>query len=336
MSKRIFALVLTALLSLSVMTACAGNASSSQQSASSAASEAPAASQTEEYTPSYPIVSEKVTFTAAVPMDNVSEHLWYKAYEEATNVAIDWQYWSDWETQLGVALSGNEVPDIIFNLYNTGMDKAQSLKYGQQKYFINYKDYLKYMPDLVALMDAHPESYKTVENEDGSMYALPAFRQTLTAFPGTLYYRTDMFQEAGIEAPKTTDDLLQATKDLQSYYGKDNKNFIAFQPYSSTHLSSQLLYYLFPAFGDEVDMEFGSSDGKTVTYNYTSEQYRHLMEYMSELYTCGGFDKTSFQRTEPMPRQFCWRTMRRSRPTVRFILWITSRAATMMSICSLR
>lgn len=294
MSKRIFALVLTALLSLSVMTACAGNASSSQQSASSAASEAPAASQTEEYTPSYPIVSEKVTFTAAVPMDNVSEHLWYKAYEEATNVAIDWQYWSDWETQLGVALSGNEVPDIIFNLYNTGMDKTQALKYGQQKYFINYKDYLKYMPDLVALMDAHPESYKTVENDDGSMYALPAFLQTLTAFAGTIYYRTDMFQEAGIEAPKTTDDLLQATKDLQSYYGKDNKSFIAFQPYSSTHLSSQLLYYLFPAFGDEVDMEFGSSDGKTVTYNYTSEQYRHLMEYMSELYTCGGFDKNIF------------------------------------------
>lgn len=294
MSKRIFALVLTALLSLSVMTACAGNASSSQQSASSAASEAPVTSQTEEYTPSYPIVSEKLPFTAAVPMDNVSEHLWYKAYEEATNVAIDWQYWSDWETQLGVALSGNEVPDIIFNLYNTGMDKAQALKYGQQKYFINYKDYLKYMPDLVALMDAHPESYKTVENDDGSMYALPAFLQTLTAFAGTIYYRTDMFQEAGIEAPKTTDDLLQATKDLQSYYGKDNKNFIAFQPYSSTHLSSQLLYYLFPAFGDEVDMEFGSSDGKTVTYNYTSEQYRHLMEYMSELYASGGFDKNVF------------------------------------------
>jgi len=294
MSKRIFALVLTALLSLSVMTACAGNASSSQQSASSAASEAPVTSQTEGYTPSYPIVSEKVTFTAAVPMDNVSEHLWYKAYEEATNVAIDWQYWSDWETQLGVALSGNEVPDIIFNLNNTGMDKAQALKYGQQQYFINYKDYLKYMPDLVALMDAHPESYKTVENDDGSMYALPAFLQTLTAFAGTIYYRTDMFQEAGIEAPKTTDDLLQATKDLQSYYGANNKDFIAFQPYSNAHLSSQLLYYLFPAFGDEVDIEFGSSDGKTVTYNYTSEQYRHLMEYMSELYASGGFDKNVF------------------------------------------
>ena len=294
MSKRIFALVLTALLSLSVMTACAGNASSSQQSASSAASEAPVTSQTEEYTPSYPIVSEKVTFTAAVPMDNVSEHLWYKAYEEATNVAIDWQYWSDWETQLGVALSGNEVPDLIFNLANTGMDKAQALKYGQQKYFINYKDYLKYMPDLVALMDAHPESYKTVENDDGSMYALPAFRQTLTAFAGTIYYRTDMFAEAAVEVPKTTDELLQAVKDLQSYYGANNKDFIAFQPYSNAHLSSQLLYYLFPAFGDEVDIEFGSSDGKTVTFNYISDQYRRLMEYMHELYTSGGFDKNIF------------------------------------------
>lgn len=295
MFKKVFALILSVLLGIGMMTACSGNASSSAPASSSTASETSTSSQEEEtYTPTYPIVSEKVTFTAAVPMDGVSEHLWYKAYEEATNVAIDWQYWSDWETQLGVALSGNEVPDLIFNLYNTGMPKEQALKYGQQKYFINYKDYIKYMPDLVALMDAHPESYKTVENEDGSMYALPAFLQTLTAFAGTIYYRTDMFAEAAVEVPKTTDELLQAVKDLQSYYGANNKDFIAFQPYSNGHLTSQLLYYLFPAFGDEVDMEFGSSDGKTVTFNYTSEQYRRLMEYMHELYTSGGFDKNIF------------------------------------------
>lgn len=295
MFKKALALVLTALMSVGVLSACTGSPASSQAPASSAAgSQAATSSQEEAYTPTYPIVTEKKTFTAAVPADKLKDHIWYKAYEEATNVAIDWQYWSDWETQLGVALSGGELPDLIFNLNAGGMDKEQALKYGKQGTFINYKDYLKYMPDLVALMDAHPESYALVENEDGSMYALPGFLQTLTAFAGTVYYRTDMFQEAGVSVPKTTDELLQAVKDVQSHFGANNKSFVAFQPYSASHLTSQLLYFLFPSFGDEVDMEFGSLDNKTVTYNYTSDQYRHMMEYMHELYTSGGFDKNIF------------------------------------------
>ncbi len=328
MSKKIFALLLAALVSLSVMTACGGGESSSEKSESSedeasnssAEDESDSSaenelqssaengsessgddesadnSQEEAYEPSYPIVPEKVTFTAAIDVneENVSDQPWYKAYEEATNVAIDWQIWSDWENQIGVVLAGNELPDILFNLGNGGINKQQALKYGQQGYFVNYKDYLKYMPDLVALMDEHPESYRLVENEDGSIYTLPHFVETLTAFNGTIFYRTDMFEEAGIEVPKTTDDLLQATKDLQSYYGKDNKDFIAFQPYNTVAMSGQLAYFLFPAFGDEVDQEFGSLDGKTVTFNYTSEQYRRMLEYMNELYTSGGFDKNIY------------------------------------------
>jgi len=220
--------------------------------------------------------------------------VWYQAYEKATNVSFQWTYWSDWATQLGVALAGDDMPDLIFDLYNEGLDKASVLKYGQQGMFVDYKKYIKYMPDLTTLMDANPESYACVENDDGSMYALPCFTETPTAFTGPLYYRTDMFKEAGVSVPKTTDELLQTVKTLQQYFGKDNNKFIAFQPYSSTHLTQNLLYYLFPSFGDDVDIEFGSKDGKTVTYNYISDQYRHMMEYVNQLYVSGGFDKNIF------------------------------------------
>lgn len=305
MSKKTIAFILTAIMVISMMAACGNTTSpsaspeatptaSAETNASAAPTDGDNTNSGEEYVPTYPIVAEKVTFTASVPNDKVADHIWYKAYEEATNVAIDWQYWSDWNTQLGVALASDSTPDLIFNLTNAGLDKATVLKYGQQNYFINYKDYLHLMPDLVALMDANPESYKAVENPDGSMYALPQFLQTLTAMAGTVYYRTDMFEEAGVAVPTTTDELLQAVKDLQAYFGKDNSSFVAMQPYASTHLASQLMYYLFPAFGDEIDMSFGAIDGSNVTYNYTSDQYRHMLEYMNELYNSGGFDKNIF------------------------------------------
>ena len=54
---------------------------------------------------------------------------------------------------------------------------------------------------------------------------LPCYTETLTAFAGTIYYRTDMFEEAGVAEPTTTDELLQAVKDIQAYFGKDNDDF---------------------------------------------------------------------------------------------------------------
>lgn len=243
-----------------------------------------------------PIVDEQVTFTAVAPSvwgDNMDEKIWYKAYEEATNVKIDWQYWPEWETQLGVALAGNDIPDLLFNIY-TGLDKPTTLKYGQQGIFVDYSQYMQYLPNLTKLMEKYPESRACVTNEDGSIYALPCYTETLTAFAGTIYYRTDMFQEAEISEPRTTDELLEAVKKLQDFYGKDNKDFVAFQVLNKDHMSGQIAFSLFPAFGEEVDREFGALDGKTVTFNQTSDQWRRTLEYMHELYNSGGFDKNIF------------------------------------------
>ncbi len=298
MSKKLLAMYLTAILCATALGGCGGGEDASSTASAGGESASSAAPVVEEdYVPTFPIVEEQATFTAVTPpsggFSNMDQKIWYQAYEEATNVKIEWSYWPDWETQIGVALAGNDLPDLLFNLY-TGLDKPTTLQYGQQGTFVDYSQYMQYLPYLEKLMEQYPESRALVTNEDGSMYALPCYTETLTAFSGTVYYRTDMFEEAGIAEPTTTDELLDAVKKLQDYFGKDNPDFIAFQPLDYMSMDSHIPLLLFPSFGEEVDREFGASDGKTVTYNYISDQWRRTLEYMHELYNSGGFDRNIY------------------------------------------
>ena len=298
MSKKVFAAIFAAILAVSAFSGCGDNGGSSTPSSStpssSSGSSTPVSGSDEPYTPTYPIVSEPVTFTAASSFDNMPNTLWYNAYAEATNVNIEWTYWSDWETQMGIALAGDSLPDFVFNLYMSGTDKASIEQYGKAGTLVEYGQYLNIMPNLSAMFEQYPESRVACVNEDGTLYGFPAYLQTPTAYSGTVYYRTDMFKEAGVSEPTTTDELLNAVKTLQEYYSAKDSEFIAFMPYNSGHVTGHLAYWLFPAFGDAVDMDYGTTDGKTVAYNRISDQYRHMMEYLHELYISGGYYKECF------------------------------------------
>ena len=298
MSKKVFATIFAAILAVSAFSGCGDNGGSSTPSgstpSSSSGSSTPVSGSDEPYTPTYPIVSEPVTFTAASSFDNMPNTLWYNAYAEATNVNIEWTYWSDWETQMGIALAGDSLPDFVFNLYMSGTDKASIEQYGKAGTLVEYGQYLNIMPNLSAMFEQYPESRVACVNEDGTLYGFPAYLQTPTAYSGTIYYRTDMFKEAGLSEPTTTDELLNAVKTLQEYYSAKDSEFVAFMPYNSGHVTGHLAYWLFPAFGDAVDMDYGTTDGKTVAYNRISDQYRHMMEYLHELYVSGGYYKECF------------------------------------------
>lgn len=298
MSKKVFATIFAAILAVSAFSGCGDNGGSSTPSgstpSSSSGSSTPVSGSDEPYTPTYPIVSEPVTFTAASSYENMPNTLWYNAYAEATNVNIEWTYWSDWETQMGIALAGDSLPDFVFCLSMAGTDKATIEQYGKAGTLVEYGQYLNIMPNLSAMFEQYPESKVACVNEDGTLYGFPSYLQTPTACAGTIYYRTDMFKEAGLSEPTTTDELLNAVKTLQEYYGAKDSDFTAFMPYNSGHVTGQLAYWLFPAFGDAVDMDYGTTDGKTVAYNRISDQYRHMMEYLHELYISGGYYKECF------------------------------------------
>lgn len=240
----------------------------------------------------FPIVDETVTYTAVSANENTTTGKWNEYWEDATNVHIDWTYWpaTDFDVHYATTMAGDLLPNLFFL---SGRDKASAYDAGDAGTFVDYRDYLEYMPYMLEMMEEFPEAWPAVQNDDGSIYGLPHIYMTLTAAPGTIYYRTDMMEEAGLEVPTTTDEFLQFVNDVQDYYSEDNDEFIAFQVWSSTHMNF-IEYFFFPAFGEHIDPGFAANDDGEVVYNFTSEQYRLFLEFANELYESDGFDKNIY------------------------------------------
>lgn len=289
MKTKIIAIVLSVLMLVGLITGCAqtdtGSTTGTTQKSAEATTEGKAS---EPYVPTFPIVEEKVTFTAVTNRENMGDRVFSQAYEEATNVHIDWIYYSDPETQVGITLASGELPDMFFRI---GVDKLKAKQYGDAGLFVNYADYLHLMPYMTELMDEYPQSWPCVKNEDGSIYALAQVGISLTGNSGTVYYRTDMMDELGWSVPKTDDEFYEYILALQKA-NSDNPDFIAFQPYSRDHLS-HLDYFFFPSFGPEVDIEFGVETG-SVVFSPITDQYRHYVEFMNKIYKSGAYDKNIY------------------------------------------
>ena len=211
--------------------------------------------------------------------------------QKATGVDVDWSYMTAEQIQL--ALTGKDLPDAIF-LYASIMDKATMYEYGQGGYFVNFMDYLDIMPNFSAVIEANPEALKVVQNEDGSVYCLPTLTVTSTGFNNLLFYRTDMMKEIGWEkAPATTDEFLQFVKELQAHYGKDDPDFIAVNAYAANRMgwsTKRIMSYFFPSFGELLLTEMTVDSNGKVVLGAATEQYKHLMEFMNELWESGAFD----------------------------------------------
>jgi N,N'-diacetylchitobiose transport system substrate-binding protein len=130
--------------------------------------------------------------------------------ETGAQVQVDYQQWTDHLAKLDTTLAGNDVPDVV-ELGNTEMPKYvfagafAPLDKGQ------FENSAQWLTGLSAPCEL-----------DGKTYCVPYY-----AGARVLLYRTDLFKAAGLEAPKTYDDLIAAAKTLKEKNGKD-KQFSAF------------------------------------------------------------------------------------------------------------
>ena len=241
----------------------------------------------------YPLQSDK-TFDVVSGSDifgDDGETVITQAMQKATGVDIDWSFMTAEQVQL--ALTGKDLPDAIFQ-YASLLDKATMYEYGQGGYFVNFMDYLDIMPNFSAVIEANPDALKVVQNEDGSVYCLPTLTVTSTGFNNLLYYRTDMMKAAGWEkAPATTDEFIQFVTDLQAHYGANDPEFIAVNAYAANRMgwsTKRIMSYFFPAFGELLLTELTVDAQGNVVLGAATEQYKHLLEFMNELWNSGAFN----------------------------------------------
>ena len=247
----------------------------------------------------YPLQSDK-TFDVVAGSDifgDDGETVITAAMEKATGVDVAWSYMAAEQIQL--ALTGKDLPDAIF-LYASIMDKATMYEYGQGGYFVNFMDYLDMMPNFAAVIEANPEVLKVVQNEDGSVYCLPTLTVTSTGFNNLLFYRTDMMKEIGWEkAPATTDEFIQFVTELQAHYGATDPEFIAVNAYAANRMgwsTKRIMSYFFPSFGELLLTEMTVDSNGKVVLGAATEQYKHLLEFMNELWETGAFNTNIYSQ----------------------------------------
>ena len=155
------------------------------------------------------------------------------------NVSIAVQSWDDAYTKIPSAIQANNGPDILQAIPDFGsviydLGAAQDIS------------------DIISDLDEEYSFYDSTLTpytyEDG-IYAVPAFGMTQV-----LWYRKDLFKEAGLEAPTTFDELLACAEALTD---KDNGKYGIALPASLSMATDQVLYSLIASAGgkDVIDAD---------------------------------------------------------------------------------
>ncbi|MFF5082898.1 extracellular solute-binding protein [Actinoplanes sp. NPDC000266] len=143
-------------------------------------------------------------------VDNAS-----KRFTEATGaqVNVEYQQWANHLTKLDATLAGTDVPDVI----ELGNSEFPKYVFSGGFAAINPADYENSGTWLAGLKGAC--------DFEGKTYCVPYY-----AGARLLIYRTDLFKEAGLAAPKTYDDFLAAAEKIQTAKKSDPKFGSVYMP----------------------------------------------------------------------------------------------------------
>lgn len=278
--------LLAALMVLSSLSACSGDPTPT------GGDQSPTGGGTLTNADRYPLSSTR-TYNVWIncSADNPNSKYYITLWEEATGVDIYAAHMTG--TDLALSLASENCPDAIWGSF--GLEKNAVHEYGKQGKFVNFSDYMDLMPNFSKLVAENPNILLTCQNEDGSIYSLPAVANNPVSSSQLLYLRTDMLHAAGWdEAPTTTDEFLQCIQDIQAYYGANDPDFMAFHIGSGEYLNwNDMLTtaYFFPAFGELNETGLtNDADGKVVLGAGT-EQYKRFIEFMIQVYNSGAFPK---------------------------------------------
>ena len=159
-------------------------------------------------------------------------------------------------------VAGGNAPDVVY------IDSGSVEDFSSREAFVNLDGYIA-GSDVIKI-DDYVEGFRASSDFEGSMFALPFDGETTG-----LFYRTDLFEEAGIEGPpKTWEEFEQTaaalTKPEEKQYG-----FILFAP--------EAFYYWYP-FLWQAGGDLLTEDGEQIAFDSpeakeAAEFYIGLKEY---------------------------------------------------------
>ena len=303
MKKRTTAVLLTAAMAVSGLTACVPKAESETRSTQTAAAgEEPTAFEVNKE--GLPIVNQPITYEIAASTQknkNFKELEFFQELEKETNVIINWNMSSDdgWNEKKSLLFASNALPDAF---YGQGiLTEVDIMKYASQGMLIPLNDLIdEYAPNLKAILDENPQYRRQITAPDGNIYALPTINELSPMTHDKLFINKTWLDNLGLEVPATPEEfeaVLQAFKDQDANGNGDPNDEIPFSfrmSSSDPYNRQQGIQSLFGTFGQLDDIyHFVVNDGEVV-YTPTTEPYKQAVSWFHDLYSKGLIDKEVF------------------------------------------
>jgi multiple sugar transport system substrate-binding protein len=146
---------------------------------------------------------------------------------------------------LTTQIAGGTAPDTVY------MDQGAVTDFASRNALVNLDDYIAKSKAVVP--DDYVEAFKIAVTHEGSLYGLPIDGETTG-----LFYRTDLFEAAGIDKAPTTWDEFRAAAETLTQPDNRQYGFVIFAPEAAFYWYS----WLWQAGGQLV-----AEDGKTVLFN---------------------------------------------------------------------
>lgn len=201
----------------------------------------------------------------------------YKAWKEKLgNVSINWSTgpWADFDTKTSLFLNTGDLPDIVWLRNSTDVIS----NYGDLGYFLNFMDYLDYMPNLKSYLETYPQ-IAAMKTEDGALYCLNDIEST-DYVDESFFVNKTALAELGKEVPTTWDEML----DCMRAYKEAHPNGTAFITYGWG-----LSYYMSCLGAINNAQTNFYYDGEKWTHPLLSEDsgYHALIDMMHTMYSEG-------------------------------------------------
>ncbi|MDD3335308.1 MAG: extracellular solute-binding protein [Eubacteriales bacterium] len=249
-----------------------------------------------------PIVKEGEEVTLKVLMDTDAVYqdmsdlenavYFFNAYAAKSNVKIEWDFVpkADFGNHLAVALSSNDMPDVIFK---GDVSNSLQMKYGKEELFLNLMDndlLQNYAPNYWSWCQAFPEVLSSSMMPDGAVYSLGMIHTAPTDIPKTrMYFNRKWLEKLNLSVPTTIDEFTNVLDQFKNGDPNGNNEADEVGMYCNTLALMNVTLGSFGVGNRGYTNEYFDWDdvNNCIRYYPTAQGYREWVEWAHSLYEGG-------------------------------------------------
>ena len=289
--KRILALLLAAVMVLSLAACGSSNEEKPASSTSSAPAETVAAAKADEAkTAQYPLTTEKKTLTvyirdnSAGVIGDYGKVAAFQAAAEKLGVELKFVHPTTGSEadQFNLMIGSGQYPDIIVWEFSTAaMGLSELVDNGV---LIDMDSLIReYAPNYLKVLDRDPIYPKEVRSNDGKYQAFYTFTVSIPLSTGPVF-REDILNKNGLSLPTTVDEWTEVMTALKANDPTVEYPLTANKNYTGSVWFNELL----PAFNTRID--FCLDENGQVVYGPATENFRQYLAKLNEWYKAGLID----------------------------------------------